>query len=372
MGGVSRSNWVFAALAAVALLLLIRILLPFLMPVLLGGFLVVLFQPLHHQLRQWLPHRPVLGAALATATVVTVLLLPIAIVAWLVGRELLGVAASAQVMLADGELHQQLASQLPKGLERLAGTLPRGEELEVALLGAVEWNATFLRSLLGGSTALVLHLFLMAVAAYYFFRDGTRLLAEFGRTVPLDPRHFRSFCAEFEQVAQAITYGNVLTGLAQGMVGFVGLWLAGVPHAVVWSLAMMLGAFIPVAGTGLVWGPIALALLLRGHTAEGLFLLSWGALLVGTVDNILRPKLCSARMTLHPLLVFLSIFGGVSVFGIMGILVGPLIASFFTSVVRIYRRDFLGLEPLPGAPVPTPDSPVRAGRQTGGQPIGVG
>ena len=111
---------------------------------------------------------------------------------------------------------------------------------------------------------------------------------------------------------------------------------------------MVIGAFIPVAGTALVWGPIALALLLRGQTAEGLFLVTWGALLVGTVDNILRPKLCSARMTLHPLLVFLSIFGGVSVFGMMGILVGPLIASFFTTVVRIYRRDFLGLEPLPG------------------------
>ena len=92
-----------------------------------------------------------------------------------------------------------------------------------------------------------------------------------------------------------------------------------------------------------------------GETSEAIFLATWGALVVGTVDNFIRPRLCGSRMALHPLLVFLSMFGGVAVFGMMGLLVGPLIASLFMAMVRIYRRDFLGLRsPTPAAPLPPP------------------
>jgi predicted PurR-regulated permease PerM len=111
-----------------------------------------------------------------------------------------------------------------------------------------------------------------------------------------------------------------------------------------------------VVGTGLVWVPISALLILSGKVGEGLFLMAWGALVVGTVDNFIRPRLCGSRMTLHPLLVFLSMFGGVAVFGMMVMLVGPLIASLFMAMVRIYRRDFLGLT-QPALPPPPPEPP---------------
>ncbi|MGZ3459446.1 MAG: AI-2E family transporter, partial [Archangium sp.] len=98
-------------------------------------------------------------------------------------------------------------------------------------------------------------------------------------------------------------------------------------------------------------------LLLSGRVNEGVFLLAWGAFVVGTLDNLIRPKLCGSRMTLHPLLVFLSMFGGLAVFGMMGLLVGPLIASIFMAMVRIYRRDFLGLRP-PSQPLSEPPAEV--------------
>jgi predicted PurR-regulated permease PerM len=97
-------------------------------------------------------------------------------------------------------------------------------------------------------------------------------------------------------------------------------------------------------------------LLVAGKVNEGVFLLAWGAFVVSSIDNVLRPKLCGSRMALHPLLVFLSMFGGLAVFGMMGLLVGPLIASLFMAMVRIYRRDFLGLRPPP--PPPAPAEPV--------------
>jgi predicted PurR-regulated permease PerM len=110
---------------------------------------------------------------------------------------------------------------------------------------------------------------------------------------------------------------------------------------------------VPVGGSALVWGPIGVVLLVAGKVNEGVFLLAWGAFVVSSIDNVLRPKLCGSRMTLHPLLVFLSMFGGLAVFGMMGLLVGPLIASIFMAMVRIYRRDFLGIRSAPRLPPPT-------------------
>jgi predicted PurR-regulated permease PerM len=150
--------------------------------------------------------------------------------------------------------------------------------------------------------------------------------------------------------------------------------LAGVPHAVVWGAAMVIAALVPVVGTGLVWVPISLLLMLSGKVGAGLFLAAWGSLVVGMIDNFIRPRLCGSRMALHPLIVFLSMFGGVAVFGVIGMLVGPLIASFFMAMVRIYRRDFLGLTtpavyespgdppaaPAPAAPTVTEAAPMLA------------
>lgn len=336
------SNGVFAGLFLLALILFSRILLPFLMPVLLGGFLVVLFLPLQDGLARRLGGRKPLAAGLSTLIVFLLLLLPLMGVGWLVAREVLGFVERSQELLGQPALRQDYLAHVPPGLRRHLGADPAGMAMERALHSFAANGTEVLQHLLGAGTELVVNLFLMAVALYYFFLDGRRLVAEGSRLVPLDRRYLEAFFKEFRDVAHALIYGNSLTALVQGLLGWVGLWIAGVPHAGIWAAAMVFAALVPVGGTALLWGPIGLLLLLGGKVSEGLFLLAWGAFIVSTVDNVLRPKLCGARMSLHPLLVFLSMFGGLAVFGMMGLFVGPLIAALFMSMVRIYRRDFLG------------------------------
>jgi predicted PurR-regulated permease PerM len=350
------SNLVFAGLFALAIVLFSRILLPFVMPVLLGGFLVVLFLPIQDFLSRRIKGHPAVCAALSTLAVFLLILLPLAGVGWLVGRELLQVVTNLPAVLERVDLRQQLIAHLPVGLGRYVRTETVGAEMEKTLLSAATGGATVLRHAVGVGSAFVINLFLMLVAMYYFFLDGRRLYAEAVRLVPLDKRYIQAFSREFSDVAYAIVYGNTVTALIQGAVGLAGLMVAGVPHAGVWAAAMVIAALVPVVGTGLVWVPISILLALSGKVREGLFLAAWGAVVVGTVDNFLRPRLCGARMTLHPLLVFLSMFGGVAVFGMMGMLVGPLIASIFMAMVRIYRRDFLGLT-QPALPPPPPEPP---------------
>ena len=116
--------------------------------------------------------------------------------------------------------------------------------------------------------------------------------------LPIEPRYFDAFVKEFKDVAHAIVYGNTVTAALQGAIGFAGLWLAGVPHAPVWGVAMAAVALIPVGGTALVWAPVGAALIATGRTSAGIFVLCWGAVVVGTIDNLIRPRLCGARMVL--------------------------------------------------------------------------
>lgn len=361
------SNVVFAGLFALALILFSRILLPFLMPVLLGGFLVVLFMPVQDFLCHRLRGRRPVCAGLSTAIVFLLILAPLALVGWMVVREVLQVMGQAQELLEHVDLRHQFVASLPRGLSRYIQVSPEGPEADKALAAVLAGSASVLRHAVSAGAELVINMFLMTVSMFYFFIDGRRFVAEMTRLIPLERRYIEAFSREFTDVAYAIIYGNTLTALIQGVVGFVGLLIARVPHAGVWGAAMVLVALLPVGGTALVWGPIGVALLLTGRTSEGLFLLSWGALLVGSIDNVIRPKLCGSRMALHPLLVFLSMFGGVAVFGMMGLLVGPLIASLFMAMVRIYRRDFLGpvhealgvpLPPAPSTPAPVAAAPA--------------
>ncbi|GEL70835.1 AI-2E family transporter [Myxococcus virescens] len=337
------SNFVFAGLFALALILFSRILLPFLMPVLLGGFLVVLFMPVQDSLCQKLGGRKSLSAGVSTVTVFVLILAPLALVGWMVAREVFQLVGQVQVLLEQQHLRHPFLAGLPLGLERYLRLDVDSAETERALLAAMTGGASLLRDVAAAGTDLVINLFLMSVAMYYFFLDGRRLVAEVMRLIPLDRRYFEAFAREFTDVAYAIIYGNTVTALIQGAVGFVGLLIAGVPHAGVWGAAMVLVALVPVGGTALVWGPIGVVLIAANQVSEGVFLLAWGAFLVGSIDNVIRPRLCGSRMALHPLLVFLSMFGGLAVFGMMGLLVGPLIASIFMAMVRIYRRDFLGI-----------------------------
>ncbi len=334
------SNVVFGVLFFGALLLFGRIMAPFVMPVLLGGFLTVLFMGLNDRLVRLTGGRRAVAAATSTLAVLALLVVPLGVLVYFVGRELMFVADGLRDAIADPHVRAELARRLPASLERVVLTDVSTERN--ALLSAMAGSAAFARDLLGRGTELAIDVFLMSVSMYYFFIDGRRLWTEGARLIPLESRYTAAFAKEFRDVAYAIVYGNTLTALIQGAAGLVGLWFAGVPHPVMWALVMAVVALVPVGGTALVWVPISGVLLLTGKVAEGLFLLAWGGLVVGTLDNFIRPRLCGSRMALHPLMVFLSMFGGLAVFGMMGLLVGPLIASLFMAMVRIYRRDFLG------------------------------
>ena len=206
-------------------------------------------------------------------------------------------------------------------------------------------------SLLGGAAALmtqtfttvsraIAQLFLLAVCAYYFSAEGPRMLVAVERASPLAPAHLQRLREEFMAVARAMLVGELLTALVQGVVAGVIYFALGIPNALVLSLLTSVVALIPTVGSSLVWVPIAIGLGLSGRTRDAVILAAFGVVVIGTVDNLLRPyfaRLGAGKM--HPMLLFLGIFGGLEAFGAWGILLGPLALALFVAAFRLYADE---------------------------------
>jgi predicted PurR-regulated permease PerM len=133
--------------------------------------------------------------------------------------------------------------------------------------------------------------------------------------------------------------GSLATAVIQGAVGALGFWIAGFQNQLIWGALLAGAGLIPILGTGIIWVPATLYLALAGQTGDALWMLAVGAV-VSSVDNLVKPLLIHERAAVHPLLVFIGLFGGLSSFGAMGLLYGPLLVACLTEMVRIYRDDF--------------------------------
>jgi predicted PurR-regulated permease PerM len=255
-----------------------------------------------------------------------------------------GLLSRVSEYLGPGGLQGLLRGRVPERLEplveRMAG-LGLGARISHAASAGATWLTSQLGQVVGATAEISVDAFLTVVTIFSCFADGPRLAVKAMRLSPLENRYEREFYREFRTVSYVMVYVNAVTALAQGVLGAVGFVLVGLPHPVIWAAMMAFFSFVPLLGTGLVWLPAAALLALTGRPLAGLFLAGWGLLVIGSVDNLVRPLLAKGRMQLHPLLVFLTLFGGLAAFGPIGVLLGPLIGSLFTAMLRIWQRDFV-------------------------------
>jgi predicted PurR-regulated permease PerM len=181
----------------------------------------------------------------------------------------------------------------------------------------------------------------MIFTLYYFFKDGERLIRRAKRIVPLDPERVNETFHQLRDVVQATMYGSGIVALFQGLLGGVLFAVFGVPSPVFWGALMAFLSIIPFLGAFIVYVPAGLILILGGSYVKGILMIGIGTIIVSQIDNLLRPYLISGRTQMHPLMLFFSIMGGIALFGILGMVVGPMIAAGFDTLVKIldYRLN---------------------------------
>jgi predicted PurR-regulated permease PerM len=194
-------------------------------------------------------------------------------------------------------------------------------------------------TIVGNVASLVTHFFILVFISFYLVRDGAAML-EAGRSLsPLRKDQEDRLLDGIRVVARSVLMGAFATALCQGLVGGIGVAIIGLP-GLFWGTVMGFASFIPIVGTALVWLPMALYLVLLGTWKSALFLALWCIILLGSIDNFVRPYLMQGQSNLSPFYIFLSIIGGVQYFGLTGILYGPLILSFAMIMLYIYGAEY--------------------------------
>jgi predicted PurR-regulated permease PerM len=322
----------------------------FLLPLFWAATLAIVFYPVHQWLRSCLGNRASLAALLTLCMILVVVILPLFLISVAVVQE----AAAFYKRLETGEINVQEAIQT---LERLLPVVTRyldrfgieTQNFKQGLAGAAVAVSRFLgaRALSIGQDALRLSVFffLMLYLLFFFLRDGTQLVEAIVRALPLGDTRERQLFANFAAVSRATIKGTLVVALVQGILGGLLFALLGINAAVLWGAVMAVLSLLPAVGSGLVWVPTAGILFATGHIVKALILLGAGILVIGLVDNLLRPLLIGRDVRMPDYLVLLSTLGGLTVFGISGLVIGPVIAALFLTVWDMFTEEYRGGSP---------------------------
>ncbi|MBW2964814.1 AI-2E family transporter [Candidatus Woesearchaeota archaeon] len=192
----------------------------------------------------------------------------------------------------------------------------------------------------------LLHVFIGLFAMYYMFVDGRLMLDSVKRSLPLRKEHSDRIFSQFNEIIHATVYGAIVLAIVQGLMATIGYFLFGVSSPIILGMLTIIASFIPFVGSGIVWLPVSLSMVLNGFVGaddglvwKGFGLLLYGLVFVSTIDNVLRPKIVGSRARVHPLIILLGVFGGLAMFGFAGIMVGPLLLTLFIASLKIYEQE---------------------------------
>ncbi|EPM6342708.1 TPA: AI-2E family transporter [Vibrio parahaemolyticus] len=193
--------------------------------------------------------------------------------------------------------------------------------------------------ILGDATNFLMDFFLMLFVLFFLLRDHDKIISAIRHILPLSRSQEDRILTEIEQVSKSAVMGSFLTAIAQGLAGGIGMWLAGFP-GLFWGTMMGFASFIPVVGTALIWIPAAAYLFLTGDITWAIFLTAWSVVIVGSIDNLLRPLLMQGSAGMNTLMIFFSLLGGLHLFGLIGLIYGPLIFAVTMVLFNIYEEEF--------------------------------
>jgi len=347
-----QPRWIaLLAATAAALYLCWLMLLPFINVLVWAAVLVVVFYPVHRRLVAR-TNRPSMSAMISCLLVIFVILIPLSLVTLALVREFSGAAQGLQNQLSAfldpnsavaGRILGWLGNYID--IEQLRNPQSIQEHVQ-RVAGAVAQRTL---GLVGGALGVVVQIFFIIFTMYYLFRDGAKIVDALPDMLPLERAQSEEIFARTKDVISASVNGVLVIAAIQGALGAVAFFALKVPSALVWGVVMTFLSLIPMAGAFVVWIPAAIFLAVTGHWVKAALLVAWGALVIGTVDNFLRPKLVGDRTKLHELFIFFSVLGGLHVFGVLGLVLGPVVLAITLALLDVMRHADRPSSPPAGA-----------------------
>lgn len=368
----TRDRWFYISLAFSALLVA-YLFSPYVYALLLAAVLVVVTWPLFERINQATGQRRALASVLTLLLLGLLVFAPLSVFFTLFLQELIAVVQQGIARVSEGSLQtwlweltryadspparfveQYLGFLIPEDFDliaAIAGPLQRGA------LSALNTASVWVPSAIESTVSAGLHTLMFLFAAATLYIDGPRLLQVLRNLSPMDDSYDARLFEVFREFARNIVVGSLATATIQGFVASIGYWLAGVDRVVFLGFVTAVLSFIPLLGAAGVGVLVGLGVWATAGWGPGMFVIGWSVLVTGLVDNLLKPMLLRGSSGIHPLLIFLAVFGGLAWMGIPGLLVGPVLVAAFLALYTIYIDEFIedASGPLVDAPEVSPD-----------------
>ncbi len=334
----------FFLISAIVLYLFYRIIIPFLAPIAWAGVFAIIFFPVYEKILGKIKSKG-LSSLIVCLLIITLILGPITYLFVALVGEATGAVTRINELIASGDMKKLMSFDLPwmKDLtEKISVYYDLSkinldqivkqaiESISGVILNQTSWLITNI-------TRLVFSFVLMIFTLYYFFKDGDYVVQKAKRLMPLSRTQIDVSFRQFQDVVLAAMYGGVAVALIQGVAGGILFAAVGISSAVFWGAVMAFLSIIPILGAFLVYIPAGLILIISGAYVKGIVVIAVGTLVISQLDNLLRPYLISGRTSMHPLMLFFTILGGVYLLGLLGVVVGPLIGAVFVTLLDIFE-----------------------------------
>ena len=350
----------FLLLLAVVTVAFAWILMPFFGAVLWGVALAILFTPAFRRICRWMPGKPTL-AALATLTIcLVIVIIPLI----LIGISLVQEVAAVRQSISSGQIDfavylQKILDAAPSWLTNLINRFDLGDMSswrDRIAKGAAQGSqlvASQALSIGQNTFQFLISFFVMLYLLFFLLRDGEALSRTVRRALPLSNEYGNALLNKFTTVIKATVKGNVAVAVIQGVLGGLAFWFLDVQGVLLWAALMGFLSLLPAIGAALIWGPVAIYFLATGSIWQGVGLAVYGALVIGSVDNVLRPILVGKETQMPDYIVLLSTIGGIALFGINGFIIGPVVAALFMACWSLFSDSPSGAGPDSKPPQPT-------------------
>ena len=354
------SRVVLALFVIVSLAGVFAIMRPFVAPIVLGLLLVSLFHPMHRRISRRFGKHHTLAAVSSVSIISLLVIVPVVLFSLAIVQQGVDVFRRSQAWIEAGHLDRAMEHEKVQAfLERpavqkaravIGERLPHGDDADgkvafglagklMELSGvALDFVRQRVFPVVTGTGLLLMNFLIMLFVMFYAFRDGETMLAYILLVLPLSHSHERLLIERIHSIARAIVVGTLLTSTVQGLVGMIGFRIVGIP-AFFWGVVLGVASLIPIVGTALVWLPASIYLLIMGRPGAAAFLCCWGVLVVGSIDNFLRPLFMQGNSGMSTVVLFFALVGGIKLFGMVGLVYGPLIFGICAVVLYIYRVE---------------------------------
>lgn len=330
----------FYMLLAIVGLTVVFMFLPFFKLIALGGILAVLFHPIQVRISKHIKSQSA-ASLITTILAMIIIALPVYAIGQLVFNEIVSVysqAKSSGALLDQSRLLNHLSGNSRVIVQNFISTIGQ----KISDFAGNAFNG--ITGLLGNIAEFVVGIILVVFTMYYFLKDGQKLRSFIERIFPLSHTHETLLVDKLEMAIRGVVQGSFTMALLQGSVSTIGFYIFGVPQPLLWGVFTVLASLVPTVGTLLSLVPAVLYLFLTGNTAAGIGMTIWAFLSIQGLDNFVSPRLIGHKVDLHPIITLLSILGGITMFGYLGFLIGPILTAMFMSLLDIYS---IGLKSPP-------------------------